>query len=433
VYGVMFVGRPLYMIGNGNYTYATPLSITDVSRGFDKMLFLAFLGATAFVVGYFLPFGRKTLRKRTRRRVWNLTVAARAAILTAAVGAAALVAVLLHARGWGALGLVFSGRTPGLTAAIEGTSFYPWAASLVLVPAGLLLLAFACERRQKRLWVAFIVDAIFVGLRALPEGDRTALLLFVGGAVVVVYLQRQRRPRVLTLVALALAAIYVSAFLSDLRGRSTRDESVIATAANIASRPGQVWTRMVSGPDSEMAPVLAAAVAVIPSRESYTYGMTMVRDVFERPIPRALWTDKPQPPRDHLISLLWPKDFNSAHQSINPEFSILLYPYWDFGYVGVILFLAIVGVGVRILSNYGRFSANDSLEQALFAASLWLVPVVLRDTPTEALTRAVFVIGPILIIMRVSRRRVALGMRRGAGLAPPAHADLDHGRVLETR
>jgi hypothetical protein len=421
----------LYMIGSGDYTYATPASITDVSRGFDKMLILALLGAAGFVGGYFSPVGRKVPRIGAANRAYNLDIVGRAAIATAAVGAAALVAVLLQAGGWSGLGLIFRGRTASFTAAIGSLSFYPWSAALVLVPAGLVLFALACERRQKHLWGAFIAVAVFVGLRALPTGDRMVLLMFVGGVFVIFYLHRQRRPRVLTLVALGLAAIYLSAFLSDLRGRSTRHESVIATASNIGSRPGHVWTRVVSGPDSEMAPVLAAAVAVIPSHEPHTFGMTMLRDVIERPIPRALWSDKPHSARDRLISLLWPKDF--ARKSINPEFSILLYPYWDFGYLGVIVVLAAVGAGARILSNYGRFRTDDSLAQALFAASLWFVPVVLRDTPTEALVQAVFVIGPILGIMQLSRHRISPGTRNDSGRSVPTKGDLNRPRVLEAQ
>jgi hypothetical protein len=401
-YGVMFVLRPIYMIATNNYEYLTPLSRTDVRSGFERMLVVALLGAVGFAVGYFSPLSRKLAPQSARGQTTDLRRVARVGAIFAIVGAVSLFAVVLHAGGWRGLLLIFRGRTPGLSTAIASTSFYPWAATLTLVPAGLVFLALACENRQKRLWAAFALVGLLVGLRAAPEGDRTILLMFVGGALVLLYLRRLTRPKLLPVVALIICAVYVSTFLSDLRGRSTRGQSVTQTLVNVATNPASVWKRIASGPDTEMAPVLAAAVEVIPSKRSYTYGTTTLGDLVFRPVPRALWSAKPESPRVQLISVLWPAD--SKRQAINPEFSILLYPYWDFGFVGVIMTLVVFGVAARSLQEYGRSLAQDIPGQVFFSLAVWLVVVGLRDTPVETLVRAVFVIGPVLVTMRANHR-----------------------------
>ena len=152
--------------------------------------------------------------------------------------------------------------------------------------------------------VGFAFGAIFL-LRTVPLGARIAILPLLGGAFVFDYLRRDKRPSAVVLILVALVALVGSAFLSDLRGRSTRGESVEQTIVR-STRPSRIVAPLVSGPDTEMAPVLAAALSKIPSTLHYTYGGTMFEDLVSRPIPRALWSDKPEPPRDRLIASLWP-------------------------------------------------------------------------------------------------------------------------------
>jgi hypothetical protein len=288
---------------------------------------------------------------------------------------------------------------------MAGLSFYPWTATLMLVPAALVMLAIALRTRQKVLMLGFMVLTVLILLRALPIGDRVPLLVFVSGAIVFSYVRHSARPKAVVVLALACASLVASTFLSDLRGRQTRDQSAAMTAINIAKHPKRIVNHHVSGPDSEMAPALAAALTLIPSRLPYTYGATTFGDLVRRPIPRALWPTKPEVPRVRVISMLWPREFQK--RSINPEFSILLYLYWDFSYFGAFVGLCIFGIGARALYQYLLMNRGEFFAQLLYSLSLWFIVVGVRNGPVDSLILWIVMIAPVIAIFLVASRRTS--------------------------
>jgi len=205
-----------------------------------------------------------------------------------------------------------------------------------------------------------------------------------------------------TLVGVTLLALMASSFLSDLRGRGTRGEDVAQTIAR-SMRPTRIFSPFLSGPDSEMAPVLAAALTQIPKKLHYTYGRTIFGDLVTRPIPRALWSGKPIPPRDKLIASLWPVERTKG--GINPEFSVLLYFFWDFGIPGVILGMAAFGVAARALFEYFLRNRRSTGAQLLYSLALWFVVIGLRNSPVDTLVPFMFVVFPAWVALRVAFRR----------------------------
>jgi hypothetical protein len=151
-----------------------------------------------------------------------------------------------------------------------------------------------------------------------------------------------------------------------------------------------------------MAVTLAAALSVIPETLPHTYGKTIFGDLVVRPVPRALWAGKPETPRNELKSVLWP--IEHAKRTINPEFSALLYFYWDFGLVGVVLGLAAYGMGARYLYEYYMRHHERLYVQVLYSLSLWCVVIALRDSPVDTLVRAVFILAPVLVLFPLARR-----------------------------
>src|SRR5205823_1280307 len=239
-YGVMFVVRPLDMISRGDFVFQAPLSVLDVRSTFTRMLVVALLGALGFVVGYLSPAGARLAAKTKRTGAPDLAVASYATGAVALVAIASLGLFLVRTGGLNGLSLLFRGRTDRLTSDMGALSFYPWTATLMLVPASLVLLAIASRTRQKLLMLGFVVLTVLILLRALPIGDRVPLLVFAGGAIVFSYVRRSARPRVVVVLALACASLVASTFLSDLRGRQTRDQSAARTAINIAENPTRI-------------------------------------------------------------------------------------------------------------------------------------------------------------------------------------------------
>ena len=208
-------------------------------------------------------------------------------------------------------------------------------------------------------------------------------------------------PSARTLIALVLLAVFASAFLSDLRARTTRGETAIQTIARAAS-PSRLADSVLLGPDTEMAATFAAALRVIPESLDHSYGKTIFGDLVVRPIPRPLWEGKPQPPRVRLIATLWPAEHDAG--AINPEFSLLLHLYWDFGLIGVAAGLALGGVGCTALYRYLADRNADTSAQVVYGLALWFVVIGLRNGPVDTLILAAYIVAPAWLVFRLARR-----------------------------
>jgi hypothetical protein len=410
-YGVMFVVRPAAMIATHHLAYDGPRTSTDVSATFTKMLVLALLGAVAFVAAYEAPLGGRLASGWRGLGDLGAPRVVVGALAIGLLGVGSFVAFLVSSSGLSGLSLIFRGRTAELSRDVAGTTFYLWYSFFLLVPATLLLVAVGLERRRKVLLIVGLAFGALFLLRTVPLGSRIAILPLLGGGLVFAYLRRDRRPRVVVLVVFALIALVGSAFLSDLRGRGARGESVAQTIVR-STRPHRIVEPLTSGPDTEMAPVLAAALTQIPKKLHYTYGRTIFGDLVSRPIPRALWSDKPEIPRDKLIATLWP--IESKKGGINPEFSVLLYFFWDFGIPGVVAGVLLFGLGARALFEYFRAYRKSAAVQVLYSLALWFIVIGLRNSPVDTLVQAVFVVLPAWIVFRVSTWR---GVRFAAALS----------------
>jgi hypothetical protein len=401
-YGVMFVVRPAAMLATDSLVYVGPLRTLDVSGTFTEMLSLALLGAVAFNLGYIVP-ARKKRTGRTRPARENIDVRRLlflAGLLTA-FGVAAFVTILAMIDGLNTLGEIFRlGRHADLAMTIE-TYRYIWMSFLFLIPAATVFLAVGLHARSRWLIIVFVCLAALILLQAVPFGDRETLLPFLGGVFVLMYISRSARPSLWTLVAVAAVALFASAFLSDLRGRAERGETVADSVVR-ASSPSRLADSVLTGPDSEMAATLAAALSVIPEKLPHTYGKTIFGDLVIRPAPRAIWAGKPETPRNDLKSVLWPTEH--AKGTINPEFSVLLYFYWDFGLVGVVVGLGAYGMGARYLYEYFMRNHERVYVQVLYSLSVWFLVIALRDSPVDTLVRAAFILAPVCVLFPLARR-----------------------------
>jgi hypothetical protein len=401
-YAVMFVIRPASMIARDDLVFTGPRAPLDVSTTFSKMLLLALLGAVGFVVAYEFGFGARLARRVRGFADVDMRRVTAGATLFAGIGIAAFVIFDASTSGPSMFTALFRGLTPQLEGAIEQTSFYIWFAFLFLIPAAFTLLAVGLAHRRRVLVLGALgLMALFL-LRAVPLGARADLLSLVGGLFVFVYLRRSARPSLPTLVALAAVVLVTSAFLSDLRGRSSRDETLSATVVR-ATKPSRLVTPFTSGPDSEMAPALAAALTVIPSEFPYAYGRTILGDLLSRPVPRFFWNDKPPIPRKKLIRRLWPVE--STRGTINPEFSTLLYFYWDFGAPGVVAGLFLYGLAARLLFEYFIRHRNELPVQVLYSLALPFLITGVRDSPVDTFVRVVFILLPAVLIFRLAEKR----------------------------
>ena len=416
-YGVMFVVRPAAMLIDDRFVFVSPDSTLDVSGHFMEMLVLALVGAIAFGVGYELDLGGRlaNVRRLRERPIEDHRVIALALVF--ALIALSSLAAFVALDGSLSLSAIVRADKNAFAGGVENYR-YLWLAFYMLVPASLAMLGLGVTRRSKAIVAGALATIALVLLRVVPLGNRIAIMPLIGGAFVLCYLLRGRRPSARSLVLLAIVAVFASSFLSDLRGRATRHENVVQTLQR-SSRPSRFLQPFTTGPDSEMAPALAAALSVIPEELPHRYGRTIFEDLVVRPVPRPLWSGKPQPPRDELTAKLWPTEF--ARGTIQPEFSALLYFYWDFGVVGVLVGMAAYGIGARLLYEFYRLRAHRLSVKVIYALLLWFVVIGLRDSPVDTVMHAFFMVVPAVVIFRFAHRaqRAASRARASAEASVP--------------
>jgi hypothetical protein len=114
-----------------------------------------------------------------------------------------------------------------------------------------------------------------------------------------------------------------------------------------------------------------------------------------------LWPEKPRSSRQRLVATIWPVE--AARGGLNPEFSVLLYFFWDFSYPGVLLGLALYGVLARALFQYYLLHSSHLPVQVFFALGLWFLPFAVRDNPVDTTVNLTFGLAPILFVFWFGR------------------------------
>jgi hypothetical protein len=395
-YGTMFVIRPALTLASNDPGYALPYRTIDLSSTFDEMLVIALVGAIAFVAGYSSSIGASLGRRLTiPRRPINAQLATVLAAGVAAVALLSFAVFVLRAGGWD---LILAGRSEALTQSMHLVSKYLLYGQLMLIPSCLVLLALG--RRSRLVRAGGVATLCIAVVLALPIGNRAILLSLAIAIGVYFYISRGKRPGAQFLCVAGVVALATSAVTLDTRIATEREANGVHSAVSgIVENPERVVEPISKGDDAAMAPLFAAALTVIPEEMHHTYGRALFGDLLVRPIPRQWWSAKPEPPSVRVTDRLFP-----TMPWVNPEYSVLLVPYLDFGLAGVIALMVALGVGLRTVYAYFMHNASDVGAQLTFAATLSIVVSVARDSPVDSFTRAALVIGPLWLILRLARR-----------------------------
>ncbi|WP_372922733.1 hypothetical protein [Roseovarius sp.] len=137
-------------------------------------------------------------------------------------------------------------------------------------------------------------------------------------------------------------------------------------------------------------------------------------------MPRLLWPDKPPAPQEGLI-------FNrivTGHDQAHARVGITVYAdgYWKYGWLGVVLFSAIMGL---ILGAITRYSYRAVTERRLIALPVILLGMVMAGLgPTNFLQKAIvgplgILLGYVLLVFLIERTVWAL--RNGSNGRPSSN------------
>jgi hypothetical protein len=400
-WGVMFVLRPAaILIRDDTIFYGV-----DISPTLGRAILLGLLGAAGFVVGYELSLGdRVGGRLPVPRDRFEPSAALIAAFAVSGAGMLALALVLLPSGGLHAVDIFLSGRSAELNELIHDSTLYLWYGSLLVIPAALVGIAVAIsEPRRGTVAPAALLMGVAL-LRTVPTGNRIFLLVLLGGAVVFVFLHLNRRPGFVALVAALGIALVVSYALLNFRDPETR-RGVSPVLRGLVNTPSKALKPLVKGPDAEMAPALAGALLAIPDDLSFRYGGATFGDLVLRPIPRELWSGKPEPPTQEVAGEVWPSA--RALGGFDPAFTPLLNFYWDFWLPGVVFGMLLLGIAARALYEYAFRQRDNLVVQLVYAAALCYLAVVVRHDPVDVLTWGIVLFVPLVGVFRAAGGRRA--------------------------
>jgi hypothetical protein len=414
-YAAMFVVRTGASYARGDFFYARTTRVIDIAGTFDAMLLLGLLGAVGFVVGYSLRTGAVLAASvPPPPRQFHTGAATTTALCVAIIGVAAFVAAMATSGGRAYFQTWLAGRSEEYYEASFAGSGYLGGGFRLLCPAALALFALSRVRRSFPLLCVFAGVAALYVFVTLPTGSRISLLPFAGALFVFLFVSKGRRPGAVTLVAVGAVALLAISVVYQARNI---DVSLRESVSQKLDEPSRVFDPLTRTEDTAMVLALASALTVVPGESGHTLGVATAGDLVIRPVPRAIWPAKPEPPREVLVEDLWPTE-----RLANPEFTMALPLYWDFGLLGVLVGFLLLGVLLRFVYEYFSRHRDLLLAQLLFALAVPFIVIAVRDSPVDTVARAVFFFLPLWFIFWVSRVRSAGnegGARRPAeGVAP---------------
>ena len=407
---LLFVLRPIAHLAYDEMTYGG----MSIDPGFDSALLVASVGVIALYSGYAMRFGRgiaRRLRPLPSMLKPDATIAIAGALLL--VG---LVLYLLYIEQVGGLkvaGKLLRGRDPLEGLVISQTTAYFRFGPFLAIPATLLLFeAAAAKRRALFVLVSAVGTGLFVVLLTAPRGDRLWLMLLVMGVFVLPYLRVQRRPKMRTLALLGvLWFAFGITFLQEVRVPVVREGPPIELFKRAAANPVRGWRDFILGADTEMFPILALETDRVPTTQPHEPGLTIVSLVTTW-IPRRLYVSKPTEPDTKVYEMLFPLRASVSRAGTSP--SIFGVFYYDSGLVGVAIGALLFGILARALFEYLVIHPTNVGVRLLYAATLPLIAVTVRGSPTDTIGRMAYIVLPIIVALWWTGLRHPLGAHRGS-------------------
>ena len=389
-YFLYFVYGPAKDLATGRqYLYGI-----DVLPLLPRGSLLLALGLVALLVGYYGGMGRSLAVRLPRPYVARRSAAAYGYAL--AVVGILMFALFVRTSGMSILHFVTFGQLgydPANVAASNANPFqFYFYFGIDLLPAALLI-ALAHDPKRRR-WI--MLGIVLVLIAYITIGFRYRVLVLALGVPIFFYLRAHRRPRLWQLMIAGIVLAIVIGGIARLRYYFRTGTPVQAEMLSVGEAQQQFFAEM-----SLYQPYLALLHA-FPTEHDYLWGRSFAH-VLVHPIPRRLWTTKPEAPVREIL--------RAAFDSEAPVQAGVAYPnigeyYVNFGLLGVVAGMFLTGLMLRALYEYLLVHRDNDWVRILFALALpFLVQFVSRGYFVQIVQEAMFFFGPIFFGMWLLRTR----------------------------
>jgi oligosaccharide repeat unit polymerase len=245
-------------------------------------------------------------------------------------------------------------------------------ASIETFPACILIII---STRQKKKWqTSATVMIFFTIVLYMTLGVRARLLILFGSMAALYYLEKDKRPSLLTCTVFSIFFFF---FIIGLIGhfRASEKEEYLLVEA---------WTHFVQGAD--IATTTAMYLQFVPEY-GYTWGIKFI-NVFLSAIPSYIWPGK------YLFFGVYPID---EMRSVGTAAAFFVVLFESFGISGVVSGMAIIGFSCRLIyDSYRANSSNPLVQIALALTWAFIFHGYGRDSPI-VLVSFLFTFAPLWI------------------------------------
>ncbi|HMT06091.1 MAG TPA: O-antigen polymerase [Solirubrobacterales bacterium] len=392
VWALMFILKPLEILATGDSSLRDTF---DVRPGLVPASVLGLIGATVFLLTYEI-----VLRRRRQRSQEPIYASMRSTpdwsrqpppswLVNGVIGLCAL----------GMLTLAGASLTE---IAASGSSAYQYLIPLLATPAILLLLL-----RSKSGSRAAAVGTAFLVVSSISffvlYGQRAFILLPISAVFIYIYLSQRKRPRwaVLGLISL-LVVVPIFTVIEVARENPEQGLTAVFEEEDIAS-PRAALDRFASGDSTAMFSALALQMSTEGAIWDQKPGSEPI-SIVTRFVPKSLWPDKPRSSSEELYSKYFP-----AHYELNRAgtlFTLVSEFYYDSGIFGVIVGMSLVGWAYARLWLWVIARPRDPWRWAMYAPVWISSTIAFRGDLALTFGLGLFVFGPLLLGLWISRRRV---------------------------
>lgn len=358
---LLFLLRPMYDNANSTFSWLT----IDVNDVMPQVLLAILALEVAFFIGYFHPAGRLVARNLpnpppdlypSTTLVFALTILGMALVLklSSAMLSGGLATLVQRREAYSATATNIPFVTEGAMVAV----------------AALLIFLYLRPKYPVISALGTLLSGAVILQSAVGGNRRQVIILF---ATVVVYfaLKQAYKPNPLTL--LFLGTVFFFGFIAPVElTRGGGGMSPSAAAVQITSNPVEVVERLVLRSQStSMVNAFAVVVKEIEVNRtiSFRQGTSTAAETILQPIPRQIWTSKPEPIRSVVIEHRWGMA-NGRCAGLCPTFSALAAFYSDFGIPGVAIGGLGLGIFMRVISEWLGYYRTNFIAQAVFATTI---------------------------------------------------------------